>query len=324
MSRYTNVGNIPLSISVYLASDSYDHNSDTNTISATTLLKPVKQTILASRVDMVANPPELMSQVSRRLGQSIHDGIENAWLNNLSGTLAKLGYPAKAIASIRVNPTTPNNGDYHDVYLENRLSKKFGKWTITGKFDFLNNGEVEDFKTTKVFSYIKQANNDSYIKQASIYRWLDPKLITASTFKINYLFLDWQASKTYDPTYPKTPALTQAFNLASLQETEQFISYQLLLIETLWEAPEEAIPECTPEELWQTLPVFKYYKNPLSTTRSTKNFPTQGEALLRFVVDKSVGIIVEVPGEVKACKYCNAAPVCKQKDRYIASGELKL
>jgi hypothetical protein len=36
------------------------------------------------------------------------------------------------------------------------------------------------------------------------------------------------------------------------------------------------------------------------------------------------GEVKEVPGEIVACKYCDAFTVCTQKDKYIASGELKL
>jgi hypothetical protein len=36
------------------------------------------------------------------------------------------------------------------------------------------------------------------------------------------------------------------------------------------------------------------------------------------------GIILDKLGEVKACKYCAAFPVCTQKDALIACGDLVL
>ena len=48
MRKYLNNSNVPLSLAVFLATDNYDHESDT--ISATTLIKPLRQIILAARV----------------------------------------------------------------------------------------------------------------------------------------------------------------------------------------------------------------------------------------------------------------------------------
>lgn len=79
---------------------------------------------------------------------------------------------------------------------------------------------------------------------------------------------------------------------------------------------------CDDDELWRSEPVFKYYKNPAKTLRSTKNFELKQEAMLRFVEDGSVGVIREVPGQVTACKYCPAFAACSQKDALIKSGDL--
>jgi hypothetical protein len=81
---------------------------------------------------------------------------------------------------------------------------------------------------------------------------------------------------------------------------------------------------CNDAELWRAEPVFKYYKNPEKTQRSTKNFETMQEARIRFIEDGSIGLIKEVPGQVTACKYCPAFPLCTQKDDLIASGDLVL
>jgi len=82
------------------------------------------------------------------------------------------------------------------------------------------------------------------------------------------------------------------------------------------------MPACTAEELWQTPSVFKYYKNPEKTLKSSGNFDDYYLANERFVQDGSVGLIVEVKGQVKACAYCAAFEVCKQKDAYLANNSL--
>ena len=46
MTTYTNRANLPLSIAVWLTHDTYDHDSRSNHISATSLLRPARQTVL--------------------------------------------------------------------------------------------------------------------------------------------------------------------------------------------------------------------------------------------------------------------------------------
>jgi len=43
-----------------------------------------------------------------------------------------------------------------------------------------------------------------------------------------------------------------------------------------------------------------------------------------MAADGGVGIVVEKPGQVLACKYCPAFPICSQKDELIADGSLQL
>ena len=54
MTQFSNNSNITLSMAVWLATDDYDHND--KVISVTTLLKPIKQTVLAARVDLTELP----------------------------------------------------------------------------------------------------------------------------------------------------------------------------------------------------------------------------------------------------------------------------
>ena len=164
-----------------------------------------------------------------------------------------------------------------------------------------------------------------YVQQLSIYRWLNPDLITKDTGAIQFIFTDWQAIKARtDPKYPQQRMLERVLPLKSIAETEQYVTRKLALIDQYMDADEADIPQCSDEDLWRSEPQFKYYKNPLKTERSTKNFDTFQEARIRQVEDGSVGIVKEVPGRVMACKYCSAFSECSQKDALITSGDLTL
>jgi len=324
MRKYLNTSNVPLSLAVFLATDSYDH--DSSAISATTLIKPLRQIILASRVPQEQSLVDIGGLVSSRMGSAIHDAIERSWLNGFPEALKALGYPDKTIERIRVNPKPEElHHEIIPVYLEQRSYREIAGRTVSGKFDFVGDGRVEDFKSTSVNTWINNTNDDKYILQGSIYRWLNPRIITQDTMAIQFIFTDWVAirAKT-DPNYPSNRIMERVLRLHPLDYTENFIRTKIQQLDLYWHAPESDLPRCSDDELWRKAPQYKYYKNPTSTTRSTKNFDNKQDAYLRLAQDGNVGRVVEVPGQVVACKYCPAYPVCTQKDQYIASGELQL
>ena len=330
-ARYANVSEVPLALAVFLAVDHYDHSKDPNEISATTLLKPLRQIVLPSRIPPGEGLTNLADMLASRMGTAIHDGIERAWMGHYALALEDLGYPKHVIDRVVINPTaeqledmTADGAEPIPVYLEQRIKRNFGKWTITGKFDFVSEGMVQDFKTTSTFTYKKQTNVQKYTQQGSIYRWLSPKIITSNELAIHYIFTDWKPSFVKsDPAYPPKRFHTQKFPLLSVNETEAFIRRKLALIEQYWDAPEADIPLCDDEELWRSEPVFKYFKNP-DAKRSTKNFATRPEAYGFMAESGNIGVVKEVPGQVTACKYCPAFAACSQKDSLIASGDLIL
>lgn len=328
-ARFANVGEVPLALAVFLASDFYDHSDDPTEISATTLLKPLRQIILPSRVPPGEGLVPLANMMKSRMGSAIHDAIEKSWTSNYQAAMKALGFPNRVIDRLAVNPEPHQlTEDVIPVYLEQRLKRKIvvdGRtWTVTGKFDFIGEGRVQDFKSTSVFTYMKQTNADKYSQQGSIYRWLDPKKITQDEMDIHYIFTDHKAAMVKsDPKYPPKSFHRQVYPLLGVTETEGFIRRKLQAIAAYWDAPEDEIPECDDDELWRSEPVFKFYaKGYQPGKRSTKNFDTRQAAVLFMSEKGGTGEIVEKPGEVTACKYCPAFAACTQKDRLIASGDL--
>lgn len=322
-ASYTNRANMPLSLAVWLTNDNYDHDDRSNHISATSLLKPIRQLVLAMRVPQEDNVPDISAMIPSRMGSAIHDGIERSWVDKYKEGLAALGLPPKVIDRVLVNPTSEElTEDCIPVYLEQRSEKEVDGFIISGKFDFIGEGRVEDFKTTSVYTYINKSNDDKYIMQGSIYRWLNPDIITRDEMAIQFIFTDWQGHRAkVEPKYPDSRHQEYVLPLKSLAETEFYIRTKIAEIKQYINAPEEVIPECTDDDLWRKQTVWKYYKKP-GASRSTKNYDNPHEANARAAMEG--GVVVEVPGEIVACKYCDAFTVCTQKDRYLQTGELKL
>ena len=325
MPQYLNSSQVPLSLAVFLANDNYDYDEDA--ISATTLLKPIRQIVLSSRIPEEDQSVDLIQLLPSRIGTAIHDAIERSWTDNAHKALSNLGYPKKVIERIMINPSQEEElPDWViPIYLEQRAYRQVGNHRISGKFDFVGEGFLEDFKTTSVYTYIHGTKDDDYIWQGSIYRWLNPKIITQDKMAIQFIFTDWSKAKAMaDPKYPSQRTLRKTYDLKSIQETDRFVQSKLNQIDQYWNVPEPQLPQCSDTDLWRSDPVFKYYKNPDKLSRATKNFDSRQEAYIRLAEDGGKGIVIERPGEVTACKYCPGFSLCSQKDLLIERGELNL
>lgn len=322
--KYTNQADIPTSLALWLAHDTYKYNADPMSFSATEILKPVREIALAPRISAITQI-DVASRIAAKIGNAIHDSVENTWkvepaiFNEL---LKSIGIPENAINKIVVNAKTPIPGMIH-VYTEKNFKKQIGQYQMTGTADFILDGQLEDFKTTGTFTYIKQSGAEKFIQQGSIYRWMDPSIITSEHLNITYIFKDWKAGQLYQKGYPKHQILSQKYPLMSLAKTESFIKNKLFDITRHMKLPQEKLPLCTAKELWQDDPVFKYYKNPAKRTRSTKNFDNAMDAN-NHRNNLGVGIVVEVPGKAIACRYCSAVTVCTQAEQLQAADLLDL
>ena len=324
MPTYTNTTSVPLSLAVFLASDNYDH--DSSTISATSLIRPLRQIVLSKRVSNEDAVTDLSNMVASRMGSAIHDAIERSWTHNHANALEILGYPAKIIDRVKINPKPEElQEDTIPIYLEQRAYKTVGKYNISGKFDFVGEGRVEDFKSTSTYTATNNTNDSKYILQGSIYRWLNPKIITKDEMAIQFIFTDWSSAKAkIDPKYPQSRIQQRILPLKSLGEIDHYVRTKLEQVDAYLDAEESTIPPCSDEDLWRSAPVFKYYKNPDKLLRSTKNFDTRQEAYIRLAEEGGKGIVIERPGQVTACKYCPAFSACSQKDALVAAGDLIL
>lgn len=332
---YTNNYELPLSLAAWLLDDGYDHAAvaQPNTFSVTEIIKPVRQVVLGRRANLIPTEdqtsPDIISLFNSRVGQSVHSSIENAWLSKrLPELLSKVGISKHVGRSIQVNPTDEEvaaDPDAFKLYMEQRRTVKINdKYSLTGQYDFNFDGQLEDFKFTKTYAFTTGINDEYYIKQGSCYRFIFPEQILENTTRISFLFGDWMASRTGTAGYPSVAIDSKMYPLMSQFETQKFITDKFKDIDKYMDAPEAEIPECNSDDLWKDKDVYKYYKNPKSTARSTKNFPSVSEANLRLSQDGGVGIVKTVLGKVKACKYCKAFPICTQKDRLLLSGQLEL
>lgn len=326
MTVTNNLG-ISLPIAVWLLHDDYDYVNLDHYISVTTLMKPLRQIVLAKRIPRgSATPPDVSDFIARSLGNSIHTAMEYAWRNDPQSKLMRMGYPQAVVDRIRVNPEPAElTPDTIAIYLEQRHHRAFEGWTIGGKFDMVTEGIVNDTKTTSAYGWMYGTRDEEHILQGSLYRWIDHaqdhRKITEDFMRVNYIFTDWQkAAAKQKPEYPQKRVEMKEYPLMSLAKTEEWVNWKLAQVKKYLNAPEDQIPECTDEELWRSDAQYKYYADPSKTDgRSTRNFTNLAEAHQYWKVDKGgKGIVITKPGEVKRCGYCDSYDICTQKDQYFS------
>lgn len=315
-----------MSMAVFLAHDEYDGINQDNSISVTTLLKPTKEIILSHRVPPNTQSADVSGLIASRYGTCIHNGLEAAWLSpKLKQTLQQLGYPKRIYEDVRINPEVVDE-DYFNVFIEQRVTKEINGFKVNGKYDLIVDGTVEDLKTTSTYSYIKSVNDRKYELQGGLYRWLNPDKVTEDTMKIHFVFTDWSKLELLKrpKVYPPLRIMTKEFKCMSPTDAHTWLVKKLLELSRYWESPQKDLPICTPKDLWQDDPVYKYYLSGDTTGRATAVCKTPAEADRKRREKGGMGVIIPVYGKPKACKFCKALSLCEQGKSYAINGLIDL
>lgn len=315
MNKYTNNLNIDMAVAAWLASDQYTHNPDPYTISATSLLKPVRELALQFLPGVKRTTEDVMDLRASRVGTSVHDSIRVFWEDPVRRrkALLDLGMPESFCDRIDINPLNIND-DRHSIYLEQRGERKLGKWTITGEFDFWEMGCFHDFKNTGTYTYQKGTKDLDYVLQMSIYRWIFQDMLYSDGLgKIHFLFSNWTPGQISIPNYPPTPIITQEYALYEPAKTERWLKDRLAALDqAIAVMPDQTLlPVCTNKERWLDPAEYKYFAKP-DAKRATKNFGTDAKAAYDHRATKGTGVVKEFKQPAKYCaNYCSARQVCE-------------
>lgn len=297
--HYTNRYNLPQYLVDWLISDNYDYNQDPLTVSATTLMKPVRAYWLTARHGDTLEI-DVSELIAARLGSAIHDSIERVETKNV-------------FKEERVKKTVEIDGV---------------TFTVSGKYDILtfenNKWVLRDIKTTSVWAYIYGGKDDDYRKQLSIYRWLlsGDREVELVAF-IDMIFTDWQSMKAKtEDNYPQQRIHPgYRIELLSLEETEAYIRERLSFFYKFKDVVDLNLPFCTKEELWATEDTWAVMKP--GAQRATKVCDSK-LAAVAYMTEKQIKAEVQHrPGKVKRCKYCSAAPYCSQYKSLSAAGMIE-
>lgn len=319
--KYVGHENLHPFLKAMLAYNDYDYSDDPTNISTTSLMKPTHMVALERFNKDTSKEINLEGMIPSVMGNAMHSLLENALDATDEATWKQFGIPKPEKLEVRQ---------------EERVIRTAKGYTVTGKFDMLymydgSEWHLADLKTMSVWALMIDPikKKEEFIKQLSIYRWLNHDKDIADRAEILYWYTDWSKMDSIRQAgrgYPQSRIGHLEISLWSLDVTEKYVHDQLTALIAATKSLETkgvTGTKCSEVELWKTENTFKYYKNPKKTDRATKNFDNYNDAHARYMKDGSIGTVIEVSGEIKRCKYCSVTAFCPDYATYKALGYIK-
>lgn len=194
------------------------------------------------------------------------------------------------------------------AHSEKKIEFVIGGYTLVGIPDVHQDGTLDDYKTTSVFSF-KLGEKKDWERQLNVYTYMLAKGsdIEIKKLRIIAILRDWMKSKAKtDREYPKHPLIAVDIPMWPLEYTEMYIRDRLEIHKTL--------AECTPEERWQRPTVYAVKKKGVKTSKRNLSTMEEAEAwMIKNTPEKDSKLYsIEVrPGEDTKClDYCSVAKWC--------------
>jgi len=277
--KITNNLNLPEGL--VKAVDTERHNKTDKELSATTLLKGVKEIILTWR----------------HWDKLTVDAADRIW----------------AIFGTAVHALLEAEGKHEFTECDFTVPMPNGV-TVTGRIDNYNmeTETITDYKTGSVWKVIMGDFYD-WRMQGIIYAWL----LVKSGFKVKRcrfidLLKDHSKSKAkFDSKYPQVPVYVYEFPIteAELKEGEAYIAERLTEYLKYLDKPDDEIPPCTDKERWASETGYAVMKQ--GRKAAVRVLPSKAEAD-RKAAELGAGHYVETrPGVSRKCgDYCACCDFC--------------
>lgn len=190
---------------------------------------------------------------------------------------------------------------------ETKFTWDVSKSRVSGVIDLYGDGMVEDYKTASVWKVIFGDFTD-WKRQGLIYTWLLRKHgIYTDKLRFHALLKDWSARDAkYKKDYPQHSVWTWEYDVTTddMIWADHWIEDKIARIEAAYDLTDDELPQCSPEERWQTPDKFAAMKH--GRKSALKLGDTYDEVA-------GLGDYVEVRhGEARKCMdYCPMRDICK-------------
>lgn len=266
--------------------------------SVTDLIKPVKVTLLTQRHRHELPPEEDDTVLIQSIiGSGTHRNLE--WLTK-----------RYAMKHPEINLRT-----------ELRVWDKFLDRKITGQFDGWLDGLLYDYKITKSWKIIFGDYKD-WTRQLNLYCYM-ARLVgyETHTMAVNAVLKDWQQGKIYTKDYPRLNYIGVKIPIWTMQEQHDYLISRVQLCKENEEMLDEELPDCTPEEMWETPEKYAIIEPNKSKATRLVSSEKEVESYLKWRKDKGKEIkkykVEHRPAVRKRCdNYCNVSGWCRQYQEY--------
>lgn len=314
---------IPTSVAAWLAHDSYVPNYDI--LSASQLVRSLRKNILSERAHAEGKVPDrdALEMYASRGGTAVHNALEETWRDgHYKNGLDLLGHSQKEIDKYIVNPEGKVPKGRIPIYTEQSCETHIGDGLyIGGTADMVFNGQLQDYKQTKTYSFGDPNKYREYQMQGSVYRAAMPDKVKQDKALFIQMYVDWVKGQTFRKDYPPSRIVAVTVDLMPVDETLRYALKYYRAFNKLYEAEDKDIPECDDADLWRGQPVWQYFSS-ADNKRATGNYPTERDALFAKRQNGSKGVVRIKRDKARACHYCDAFAICQQAKRMIQSGEL--
>lgn len=212
----------------------------------------------------------------------------------------------------------------NELYLcEKKIRANVLNRVVAGKYDCYHNGIVYDFKTTSVWKYMF-GDTKEWENQLNIYYYLISKYhkLDVKGLEIIAFFRDFkQMESLRNSDYPKKEVVSIKLPLWDLDTAEDYFM-ECLKNQIKWEeVPDELLPECTEEDMWEKPTKYAVYQKGLKRAKRVLDSNEDAEKWIEDSKLKNLYIDVR-PGERMRCnKFCDCAPFCNQHQDYLKECE---
>lgn len=281
---YTNRLGLPAEIVSAITKDRYTNPTEApSDYSITKLINPIQQTILLDRYkeDMVQR--DVIDLYWRFRGSVAHQVLEDAWHASMGSTI------------------------------EERLYITILGKTISGKPDCYHDGEIRDYKFTKVYKIMKNDFTD-WETQLNFYAILcKTKGYPVKKLTI-YAFLDdWKAYDTYKKRYPKELIIAIDLPLWSDEQQMVALSDRVSYLQTAQHLSDEQLAKyfpCSKKDMWQDIVDYACMKE--GAVKATRKFNTKEEAEEFIKTKPELKLVERWSARTNCLRYCDCSNHCLQ------------
>lgn len=210
--------------------------------------------------------------------------------------------------------------------VEERLHASLDGWKISGAIDLQilhadGSVSIRDYKTTSVWSVMNDKIGWEY--QLNIYAWLveKAKQWPVKDLGIVAIIRDWsRRDAATREGYPPAPIKEIPITLWPFEQREEFVLHRIAKHSACEFALEtdDALPECTPEEMWEKPTTWAVKKKGAVRAKAVYNRESDANIAL-----EKLGADYEIemrPGSRTRCEsYCAVSNYCQQWRDYQES-----